>query len=156
MASELDVSSSTRLANGGSLVASEGAALSLHQCCLVLEDVQCLFEALDFCSTPLRSLFITLWLSNTPVFDLGIVLHDSIKLFLYTIPVTGKLCQAGIQLLELSCLEFHILILLGLCNFVFLFQFVVLLLRICLSGLLLSQRVGKITFTNLEDVDDVA
>merc|ERR1719401_1703917 len=102
--------------------ASAAMGLALHEGSLVLQCGQSLLEPCDLGLSPRLALLVGLWLRDTPVLDLPVILEHRGKLSVGSVAVGRELGGGLIQRLGLRHFVFHILLLAGLRDLVLLRQ----------------------------------
>merc|ERR1719247_499367 len=103
---------------GSVVMDAQSAPAALHESSLTLQDLQCLFQALDLCCSARFPLLVSLWLGNTPVFDFGKVLKHCGKFGTCGVPIPREIADALVQTFIFLRFVFCILGFHGGCKFV--------------------------------------
>merc|ERR1719313_344341 len=83
--------------HGHEVVTTVTLALALHESSFVFKDAEGLLQASNLCLAAGLALLVCLRLSNAPLFDLSIVVHDGGKLVVGGLSVRGKLRNLLVQ-----------------------------------------------------------
>merc|ERR1719401_669714 len=129
---------------------------TLHESRLVLKDLQCFLQAINFGLTACFTLFVSFWLGDAAVFDLCIVIKHGRKFRVCGVPVTGEFTDALIQSFVFLGLVLHILRLHGVGKLIVLSGLLINSNGISLFSFLCGQVLGKIRLYYFQDVNDAS
>merc|ERR1740117_508905 len=126
----------------------------LHESGLVLQNGECLLQAVDLCLTAFLTFLISLRLGDAAVFQFAVIFHHSRELRAQGVLVARPLRNALVERGEFLGLVLLILVLVGLQDLVLLRQGSICLLIVSLLRLDLGKICCKVGFYNFKNANN--